>query len=279
MAQSARWIRLGLVEPLDLHASYAGLAAAQPRSAVPIVLWAQAKTHLCLGQSQGLAEIDPRTTLPVVRRPLGGGLVWVDEQQYVFVVIAPARFAPGRPSRWFPWALSPAVATYRDFGLRAYLNGADIWLHGRKIAGSGAATIGECAVVASSFLVKFPAGRFAAAVASPSTGFRRWLREGLALAMTEWAEHGEAPPERALEATFRTRVEAQHGWQFENAWPTAAEQVAIEEARRELAEPVEIGGSRMTRGGIKLNADAHLVECDGRRELRVGTRIKSAATG
>jgi len=278
MAQSARWIRLGLVEPLDLHASYAGLAAAQQRNAAPIVLWAQAKTHLCLGQSQGLAEIDPGSALPVVRRPLGGGLGWVDEHQYVFVVIASTRIAPGRPSRWCPWALSPAVATYRDFGLRAYLNGADIWLQGRKIAGSSAATIGVCAVVASSFLVKFPAERFAAAVASPTPGFRQWLREGLALAMTEWAEHGDTPPERVLETTFRSRIEAQQGWQFESAWPTAVEQQAIEEARRELVEPLETC-RRTTRGGIKLNAEAHLVEREGRRELRVGSRVKSAANG
>ncbi len=250
-AQAARWMRFGLVEPLDLHATYAGLAAAQGADAGPIVVWAQAKTHLCLGQSQGLAEVDQRAGLPVVRRPLGGGLVWVDESQYVFVVIAPRRLAPGRPARWFSWALAPAVATYRQFGLPAYLNEQDLWLHGRKIAGSGAASIGECAVVASSFLLRFPAERFADSVASPSPDFRAWLRQGLALAMTEWADHGALPAERELEEVFRARVAAQHGWCFENSWPVEAELAAIAEAREELAEPIEQG---RVGAQVKLNA-------------------------
>jgi lipoate-protein ligase A len=251
MARPARWMRLGLVEPLALHAAYTGLAAAQDPDAAPILLWAQARTHLCLGQSQGLAEIDPQAALPVVRRPLGGGLVWVDESQYVFVLIVPRKLVPGRPARWFAWALAPAIAAYRHFGLPAYLDGEDLWLHGRKIAGSGAASIGECAVIASSFLLHFPAARFADAVASPSPSFRAWLREGLALAMTQWTDHGAAPAERELESVFRDRLEAQHGWQFEHAWPDEAEQAAIAEARAELAEPIEQGRARAE---VKLNA-------------------------
>lgn len=219
MAQAARWVRLGLVEPLDLHASYAGLAAALSRDAAPIVLWAQAGRQLCLcwgGES-------------------GDRLAWAEENQHVFVVIAPARIAPGRVSRWTAWALSPAVAAYRDFGLRAYLNGSEIWLQGRKIACSSTAAIGECAVVASSFPFRD------CVEATSRRGFRRWLRAGLALAPTEWAARGDAPPERVLEATLRARIEAQHGWQFENSWPTATERAAIEEARRERVETVESG--------------------------------------
>jgi lipoate-protein ligase A len=250
-APVARWIRLGLVDPLELHAAYGGLAAAQGADAAPIVVWAQARTHLCLGQSQGRAELDPGVSVPVVRRPLGGGLVWVDESQYVFVLIAPKKLAPGRPARWFSWALAPAVATYRQFGLPAYLNEQDIWLHGRKIAGSGAATIGECAVVASSFLLHFPAEAFARSVAGPSAEFRGWLRDGLSLAMTEWADHGELPAERDLEEAFRARIGAQHGWSFESAWPTQREQEHIAEARAELAEPIEEGRARRE---LRLNA-------------------------
>jgi lipoate---protein ligase len=255
MAQPARWIRLGLVAPLDLHAAYAGLAAAQAKDSRPILLWAQAKTHLCLGQSEGLAELEPSREVSVVRRPPGGGPVWVDEFQYVFVLIAPRKFAPGRPARWFAWALAPVVATYRAFGLPAYLNQEDVWLQGRKIGGSGAATIGECAVVASSFLLRFPLECLASSLASPSQQFRAWLRQGLALSMTQWADHGELPSERDLEESFRARLEAQHGWQFEHAWPHGAELGAIAKARAELAGPIEeraarVGANPSARGAL-----------------------------
>ena len=59
------------------------------------------------------------------------------------------------------------LATYRRFGLPVEWHGQDLWLAGRKIAGSGAATIGRCAVFASSFLLHFPAERFARCIASP----------------------------------------------------------------------------------------------------------------
>jgi hypothetical protein len=165
MAARARWIRLGLLDSLELHASCAGIAAVTPASGAPALVWAQAKTQPCLGQTR-----------------------------YVYAVIAPRRLVPGRAARWCAWALSPAVATYREFGLRAYLNGGDVWLHGRRIAGSSVAAIGECAVVASSFLRGFSA-------------------------------------ERVLEAAFRARMEAQHGWQFDSSWPSPHERAAIEEAR------------------------------------------------
>src|SRR5574341_1036584 len=112
MAQRARWIRLGSVEPLALHAAREGLAVAQARDAEPIVLWAQARAYL------------------------------FDGRQHAFALIAPRRLAPGRPARWCAWALAPAIATYREYGLHAYLEGTDVWLHGRKIASCSAAAIG-----------------------------------------------------------------------------------------------------------------------------------------
>ncbi len=147
----ARWIRLGAIEPLDFESVCARLAATQPQSAAPVLLWAQA------------------------------------EAQYLFALIAPRRLAPGRVARWFSWALAPAVATYRQFGLAAYLEDQAIWLHGRRIAGSSVQAIGGCAVVTSSFLLRFPA----ACVCTPS---------------------------RELEDAFRVRLEAQHGWQFDHSW-------------------------------------------------------------
>jgi hypothetical protein len=152
----ARWIRLGALEPQEFDELYARLASAQSESAAPALLWAQAPT------------------------------------QYLFALIAPRKLAPGRVTRWLSWALAPAIATYRQFGLAAYLDDESIWLHGRRIAGARVRAIGECAAVASSFLLHFPAK----CVAVPS---------------------------RDLEDAFRVRLEAQHGWQFDHSWPTERE--------------------------------------------------------
>jgi hypothetical protein len=152
----ARWIRCGAMQPHEFEQLYTRLAGAQAKSAAPALLWAQ-----------GQAE-------------------------YPFVLIAPRRLAPGRVSRWISWALAPAVATYRQFGLAAYLQDEAMWLHGRRIAAGYVRAIGECAVVASSFLAQFPA----ICVVVPS---------------------------RDLEDAFRLRLEAQHGWQFDHSWPTEPE--------------------------------------------------------
>src|SRR4030095_10216619 len=82
--------------------------------------------------------------------------LWGEEAaRYVFALVAPLKFAPGRPQRWLSWGLAAAAATYRQFGVPAYLDG-ELYLHGRDIAQSRAAAMGECAVIASSFLMRFP---------------------------------------------------------------------------------------------------------------------------
>jgi hypothetical protein len=155
----ARWIRLGALGQREFDAAYASLAVVQPRTAAPILLWAE------------------------------------EAARYSFALIAPLKFAPGRKDRWLSWGLASAVATYRQFGVPAYLDG-EIYLHGRDIAQSKAAPIGECAVIASSFLMRFPGN----CVATPSF---------------------------ELEQAFRLRLEAQHGWSFDSSWPSARENQSI----------------------------------------------------
>ena len=156
---TARWIRLGALGQREFDAAYASLAAVQSRTAAPILLWAE------------------------------------EAARYPFALIAPLKFAPGRKDRWLSWGLASAVATYRQFGVPAYLDG-EIYLHGRDIASSKVAAIGECAVIASSFLMRFPQS----CVATPSF---------------------------ELEQAFRLRLEAQHGWTFDFSWPSARENELI----------------------------------------------------
>jgi len=155
----ARWIRLGALGQPEFDTACASLAAVQSRTAAPILLWGE------------------------------------EAARYPFALIAPLKFAPGRRDRWLSWGLAAAVATYRQFGVPAYLDG-EIYLHGRDIARSTVALVGESAVIASSFLMRFP-------------------------------ERCVATPSFELEQAFRLRLEAQHGWSFDSSWPSAAETVSL----------------------------------------------------
>jgi len=229
---SARWIRLGSIEALDLRAASLGLAEAQHAAARPIMLWGRARSGLCLG---------PRTAREGGLAPCRNGeqdaLVWVDARNFAFAMLAPVRIAP-RCTRWASWALAPALATYRQFGVHAYLEGNAIWLHGRRLADSSTLSVAGCVIVASSFPDRCGlAANAPTREARPS--FRAWLRGGAALARTEWADPNEMPAERALEEALRVRIEAQHDWRFEHSWPDARESAAIERVRATL-EPLDV---------------------------------------
>src|SRR5512139_3736677 len=112
---------------------------------------------------------------------------------FAFALVVPRMHAPGRTRRWNSWALAPLVATCRQFGLRAYDEGGSLCMSGRVVAECEAAEVGRCAVVGT----------------------------GMPLELCG------LPAERRFIDAFRARIEAQHGWQFDHAWPADAEKLAI----------------------------------------------------
>jgi lipoate-protein ligase A len=253
-AISARFIVSRSRDPVDFHACYAGLAEAMCRAGTPAIIWGRIPAHLCLGQSQSLTEARRGIRARVIRRPLGGGAVWVDRDQISYALIAPLTLAPRRPADWYGWALAPAIATFRSYGLPVTRQGEDLWLRGRKIAGSGAATIGRAAVVASSFLLRFPARAFADSIAAPSSAFRDALRRALPQAMTDWTEHAVPPTEEALKRAFIDALHATLGWRASPSRLDGSERRARDEWHAELATPPEPDASGRIPDGLKLNA-------------------------
>ncbi|MBI3917095.1 MAG: lipoate--protein ligase family protein, partial [Betaproteobacteria bacterium] len=215
--------------------------------------------------------------VPVVRRPLGGGAVWIDEWQYCYVLVAPLARAPRRPAEWFEWGLRPAIATYRGFGLRVERVEQDLWFAGRKIAGSGAATLGTCAVFASSFLIRFPSHRFTRCVRAPSVAYRAWLATGLARTMTDWESHQRPPGAAELGRAFRGAAQEQLGWRLRRSALDERECALRDAALVDMTSEDWTTGRQRVPGGIKLNARSFLAEarCAGgtMRTLNVGGTI------
>jgi lipoate-protein ligase A len=257
---AARWIDLGLVPGNILHASYTAVAECQHDDAAPAVVWARAAEHLCIGQHQSQrAELAEPIGVQVVRRPLGGGSVWIDPCQLCFAMVVPLAQLNRRPADWYSWGLAPAVATFRALGLDVDRIDRDLWCAGRKIAGSGAATISRSAVIGSSFMLRFPARRFAACIRAPSEGYREWLEEELAAAVTSWSELATVPPPERIAAAFRGGCAAQFGWRFADAALSGAERDALAAINTD-DDAYEDSGRQLTPDGIKLNARRYLRE-------------------
>ena len=274
----ARWIGLGLVSPVDLYAACQGLAQAQEaRDFAPVVLWGRCdRPHVSLGASQWAeAELDLEACrslgVEVVQRCLGGGTVLVDPDQWCFFFVLPRVRTPASRDRLFETCLAPVAATFRDMGLVVERVGrGDLWLDGRKILGSGAATLGQADVFGASFLLRFQTGLFARLVRSPSDGFREWLEQELERGMTAWDQHGRLPGETELRACFQRHIGACLGWALQEDQPAPREQDMIAQARAELAEPLEAGGRRLVENGVKINHRTYLIE---HRDVQGGVRM------
>lgn len=252
--------------------------------AAPAVLWGRCdRAHVCLGASQdAAAELDPdvcaRLGLGVFRRPLGGGTVLVDPWQWCFFVIVPGAVVGGPRRRFLVRCLDVAAATFVHYGIEARPAGdTDLWVEGRKILGSGAASVGQAWIWGASFLLRFDAATFAAIVRAPGgvsgAGFRQWLAEELDAGMTDWGRCGTLPDPEDLERRFRREIEAKFGWRLQDGGLSAGERRALPEAREDLAE---VNGGRKPRrvgAGIKIRHRAYLLEAgSGTGRIRLVVR-------
>ena len=225
---AARWIRLGQVDSLGLRANCEGLAATVAVLRHPIALWGRATESLYLGPEPSRAGAPAHgleCPAPDVQ--------YAEPASLVYALLVPLHLAPGRPASWAAWGLAPALATYRAFGVRAYLEGSAIWLHGRHHAASHILRIGNALVVASSFPAHCGRAQGVFGNRRGSSHYDVWGCSDR-LARTAPGDSGELPSERGVEGLLQARIEAQHGWRFENSWPDASEINAIERVWRSL---------------------------------------------
>jgi len=267
------WIDAGARSAEELHALYTGLAGCTPPESPLRVLWVHSReAHISVGASQDPAvDLDlaacEANGVPVVRRPLGGGSVWVDADQACFFLVQPRQVLARGHRHLFALGLGIAMDVLRELGLEGVeARGQDVWVQGRKIMGTGAATLNEGCVFGASFLRRFPVERFLECVYEPSDGYREWLRPALEEGMTDCAAQcpeAASTPER-LEAALNEVLERRFSTPARHYRPRPAEwDQWLAAGREELADLADSQGGPAVRDGIRVNRDNHVFETRG----------------
>jgi lipoate-protein ligase A len=137
--------------------------AAAHLSREALIILRPATPYVCIGFHQDAQqEIDLDYTrannIPVFRREVGGGAVYLDGQQLFFQLII-RRDRPGVPAniaQFYKKFLGPVIDTFIKFGVPAeYKPVNDIITNGRKISGTGAAQIDDMLILVGNFIQDF----------------------------------------------------------------------------------------------------------------------------
>ena len=160
--------------------------------------------YVCIGFHQDAEqEIDldfaAAHDIPVFRRKVGGGAVYLDGDQLFFQLIL-RRGRPGVPANianFYRRFLQPVVDTYCEFGVAAqYRPVNDIVANGRKVSGTGAAEIENMLVLVGNFILDFDYEMMSKVLRVPDEKFRdkvyRSLSENLSTIRRETGRVPEA---------------------------------------------------------------------------------------
>jgi lipoate---protein ligase len=176
---SFRVIDGGMVSWLDSQVIYHAVASAMSGTNEPtLTLVNPSKPYICIGYHQELEkEVDVEycreNGLPITRRQVGGGAVYLDENQLFWHIIVPRSQAPYRIEDVYTRYLAGPVNALRAMGIPAVHRPVnDIQVEGRKIGGTGAATIGDAIVVVGSLIFDFDYETMVRVLKVPSEKFR-----------------------------------------------------------------------------------------------------------
>ncbi|MGQ9509488.1 MAG: lipoate--protein ligase family protein [Thermodesulfobacteriota bacterium] len=153
--------------------------------------------------------------LPFMRREVGGGATYLDENQ-IFYQLIWKKDRPNFPRaihEIFPWFSEAPIETYQAFGIPAEYRSVNdiVTKEGRKIAGEGGGNIGESMVFVGGILLDFDYKTMSKILRVPDEKFRdkvfKTMEENLT---TMKRELGMIPPRKeiisVLKEAFKKRI-------------------------------------------------------------------------
>lgn len=173
-----------------------------------------ATPYVCIGYHQDAQqEIDlefaRQNNIPVIRREVGGGAVYLDGQQLFFQLIL-RRDRVGVPTNiaeFYKKFLQPVIETFRQFGVPAeYKPVNDIITNGRKISGTGAAQVDDMLILVGNFLQDFNYETMSKCLRVPDEKFRDKVHKTMYENLTTFLrETGSIPANADLAAELAHR--------------------------------------------------------------------------
>jgi lipoate-protein ligase A len=136
--------------------------------------------YVCIGFHQDVEqEVDlafcHKNRIPVFRREVGGGAVFLDGNQLFFQLILSRDnpIVPKRIDRFYQKFLQPIIAVHHRIGIAAaYKPVNDLVIESRKISGTGVGEIGNCIAFVGNLILDFDYATMAKVLKIPDEKFR-----------------------------------------------------------------------------------------------------------
>ena len=264
-----RILDLGAVPPVRSQSVYHAVAHGMtPETPDTVILVSPSDPYVCIGFHQELEkEVDleycRRNNLPVFRREVGGGAVYLDSGQlFVQWVFRPGRL-PVDLNRRFELYVRPLVETYHAFGIDAYYRPInDIHVGGKKIGGTGAALMGNAEVVVGSLMFTFDKRTMASVLKVSSEKMRDKIFESLEQYMTTMEDQlGSLPGRESVKKAYLEDCARILGVQLvSGVWTEKEETLACEWDKRLGSEDWLSQRGGLRKSGVKIHEDVRVVE-------------------
>ncbi len=264
-----RLLDLGLTSPVRSQTIYHALAyALDVDSPDTLILVAPSNPYVCIGFHQELEkEVDVEYCrahgLPIYRREVGGGAVYLDKNQVFVQWIFHRNALPMGIGERFALYVKPLIETYLALNIAAtYRPINDVHVNGKKIGGTGAAQIGKAEVVVGSLMFDFNYELMSKVLQVSSEKMRDKIFQSLSEYMTTMTrELGKTPNRDAVVKVYVEQCQTVLGRKIVRGEPTAKELAFAEQLDAQFATDewlYQKGGLRQS--GVKIHEDVRVLE-------------------
>jgi lipoate-protein ligase A len=264
-----RLLDLGNVPAIRSQTVYHAAAyAMREETTDTIILVSPSQPYVCIGCHQDLdKEVDLaycRThRLPVLRREVGGGAVYLDHGQVFTQWVFHGGHLPQDLEQRFELFIRPLVETYQALGINAYYRPInDIHVGGKKIGGTGAAYLGLADVVVGSLMFSFDKATMTRVLKVASEKMRDKIFASLEQYMTTMDEQlDQIPDHREVKDLYVQKcVEVLEAEIVTGEWTAAEEAIATELDARFTSDAWLYQKGSLRQIGVKIHEDVRVIE-------------------